>query len=69
MNPNAAPNAVRQGKQSVTGIVATAMAIVPITLPDAKCSLQHVLNAARILKYRSNRVKVDRCIAVIATVK
>jgi len=69
-SPNVAPNAVRQEKQNVMGIVATVMEMVATaTEPNGKCSPRFVPSAIRKLKYRSSHVKVDPCIAVIATAK
>jgi hypothetical protein len=69
-NPNAVPNAAKQGKQSATGIVAIAMEIVDTVIaPLAKCSPLFVQTVARKLKYRLSLVKVDQCIAEIATTK
>jgi hypothetical protein len=68
-SPSVVQHAVRQGKHNRMEMEATAMAIALTTLPDTKCSQQNALNAARTLKCRSNRVKVDRSIAVIVTVK
>jgi len=69
-NPNVAPNAVRQGKHSDMETVATAMGMADTAIvPLAKCSLQYAQSVAKKPKYRSSPVKVDQCIAVIATVK
>jgi hypothetical protein len=63
MSPNVVPNVVRQGKHSGMEMAATAID------PHDKCSLQYVPIVARKLKYRSSRTKIDRYIAVIASVK
>ena len=64
MSPSVAPNDVRQGKHSGTEMVATA-----IGHPIVKCSLRFVLSVAKKLKSRLSLVKVDPCIAEIATTK
>ena len=70
MSPNAAPNAVRQEKQSATGTVTTAMEIATAILhPDVNYSPRCVLIAAKKLKYRSSPARADRYIAVTVTVK
>ncbi len=69
MTPSVVLHAVRQGKLNRMEAEVTAMVIAPASLPDAKCSLQNVLTAARILKCRSNRVKAGQSIAAIVTVK
>jgi hypothetical protein len=70
MSPSVAPNAVTQGSQTVTETVATAMVIVDTVIaPLAKCSPWFVPTVARKLKYRLSLVKVDQCIAEIATTK
>ena len=63
MNPSAVPHAVKQGRQSVTAVVAMA------TDPGARCSLPYAPNAAKKLKYRSSPVKAGQCIAVSATAR
>jgi len=63
MSPSAVPRAARQGNQSAMEVAAIA------TGPDARCSLQYAPSAAKIPKYPLNLAVVDRCIAVIATVK
>ena len=60
---SAVPHAAKQGRQNVTEIVAT------VTGHDAKCSPQYALSVAKTPKYRSSPAKVDRCIAVSATVR
>jgi hypothetical protein len=67
MSLSVVQHAVKQGKHS--RMETAAMAIVPAMLPDAKCSLQNALNAAKTPRYRLNPARVDRYIAVIATVK
>jgi len=70
MSPNVAPNAVRHGSQSATETVAIAMVMADTAIgPLARCSLQYAPIVAMKLKYRSNHVKADQCIAVIVTVK
>jgi hypothetical protein len=69
-SPSVAPNAVTQGSQAVTETVVTAMVIVAMVIaPLAKCSPLFVQTVARKLKYRLSLVKVDQCIAEIATTK
>jgi hypothetical protein len=70
MSPNAAPNAVKQGKQNATetAVTATAIAASAINL-GGKCTRRYVLIAARQLRYRSNPVRAGQSIATIATVK
>ena len=70
--PSVAPNAVTQGRQTVTETVSTAMVIVivdTVIAPLAKCSPLFVLTVARKLRYRLSLVKVDQCTAEIATAK
>ncbi len=62
-SPSAVRHAAKQGKQSVTETVATAID------PGAKCSLRYAPNAVKKLKYHSSPVKVDQCIVVSATVR
>ena len=70
MSPNAAPNAVRQGKHSGTETVATAMVMADTAIvPLAKCSLQYAPIVARKLRYPLNLVAIDQCTAAIAIVK
>jgi hypothetical protein len=69
-SPSVAPNAVKQGSQAVTETVVTAMVIVDTVItPLAKCSPLFVQTVARKLKYHLSLVKVDQCIAEIATTK
>jgi hypothetical protein len=69
-SPSVVPNAVTQGSQAVTETVVTAMVIVDTVItPLAKCSPLFVQTVARKLKYRLSLVKVDQCIAEIATTK
>jgi len=62
-SPNAVPNAVRHGRQSVQEAVAI------VIDPHARCSQRYAPVVVRKLKYRSNHEKADQCIVVIATVK
>ena len=71
-SPSVAPNAVTQGSQAVTETVVTAMVMVivdTVIAPLAKCSPLFVQTVVRKLKYRLSLVKVDQCIAEIATTK
>ena len=60
---SAVPPAAKQGRQSVTEMVALA------TDPNAKCSRQYAPSVAKRPKYRSSLVKVDQYIVVTATVR
>jgi len=61
MSPSAAPHAVRQGSQNDTEMATTG--------PDARCSPQYVLSAAKTPKYLLNPAVIDRFTVAIATVK
>jgi hypothetical protein len=63
MNPSAAQNAVRQGKQNATEIALSTIH------RGVKLTRWYALTAARKLLYRSNLVRAGRSIVVIATVK
>ena len=58
---SAVPHAANQGRQNVTGMLATGH--------NVKCSPQYVPSVARKPKYRSSPAKVDPCIVVSATVR
>ena len=63
MSPSVAPHAARQESQNDTEVAATAV------VPAAKCFLQYVLSAAKILKYPLNLAVISRFTVAIATVK
>ena len=59
MNPGVVPNAVEQGKQSVTEILGTDH--------NVRCSRWYAPIVVKTPKYRSNPAKTGRSIAVTAT--
>ena len=62
------PHVARKGKHGSTETVATAVAMTA-TGHHAKCSPRDVPSMVKTPKYPLNLAVVDRCIAVIATVK
>ena len=61
MSPSAVLPADRQGNQSVS--------VDRVMAHDARCSRQPAPNAARLLRYPSNRAETNPSIAAIASVK
>jgi hypothetical protein len=61
MSQSAAPNAARQGRQSVMEAAAIS--------PDVRCFPRHVPSATRTPKYPSNLAVIGRFTVAIATVK